>query len=203
MPRRPAPPGEDRRNRILEAALKVFAAKGFKGATNKDIADAAGVTPGLIYWYFKNKEDLFFALFESRVAPGSFPLPLDHMKAFPPEQVLPMLAHFALSRLDNQDTINIFKIFAAEAVHSEQIRTIANSNINRLMETLSIYLASQMDQGRLCHEDPLLCAQMFLAALMASIMRRQFLADPKMLSYSADEIVHTTVSVFLRGMRPE
>ncbi len=203
MPRKPAPPVEDRRTQILEAALKVFATKGFKGATNKDIAEAASVSTGLIYFYFKNKEDLLFALLENRVAPGAFPVPIEHLKVFPPEQVLPMLAHYGLSRLDNQDTMNIFKIFIGEAVYSEHIRVLANTHISRLIETLADYLESQMEQGRLRRADPLLCAQTFLAGLMASLVRRQFLADPTLLSYSADQIVETIVSIFLRGMRPD
>ncbi len=203
MPRKPGPSTEERRSQILEAALKVFAEKGFKGATNKDIADAAGVSPGLIYFYFENKEDLFFAILENRVAPGSFPLPLEQMQAFPPEQVLTMIARYGLIRLDNQDTMNIFKIFIGEAVYSEHIRVLANTNISRLIATLASYLESQMEQGRLRRADPLLCAQTFLAGLMASLVRRQFLADPKMLSYSVDEIVNTVVSIFLRGMQPE
>jgi AcrR family transcriptional regulator len=204
MPRRPGAPTEDRRNQILEGALKVFAEKGFKGATNKEIADAAGgISPGLIYWYFASKEDLLFALIENRVGPGGIPVPIEHLTAFPPEQVLPMLAHYGLSRLDNQDTINLFKIFVGEAVRSEQIRTIANQHVNRLMETIANYLAAQMDQGRMRRDDPLLCAQTFLAGLMASIIRRQFLGDAKMLSYTTDEIVNTVVGIFLRGTRPD
>ena len=204
MPRKPGPPAEDRRKQILEAALKVFAEKGFKGATNKDIADTVGdISPGLIYWYFKSKEDLFFAILENRLAPGSFPLPLEHMQTFPPEQVLAMIAHYGLSRLDNPDTMNIFKIFIGEAVYSEHIRALGNTNVNRLVETLAGYLESQMEQGRLRRDDPLLCAQTFLAGLMASLVRRRFLGDAKMLSYTPDEIVNTVVGIFLRGMRPD
>ena len=203
MARRPAPPGEDRRQQILEAALKVFAEKGFKGATNKNITDEAGVTPGLIYWYFKSKEDLLFALLEERVKPGQFPLPLEHLTAFPPEHVVPMLAQYALSRLDNQDTINLFKIFAGEAIRSEQIRVLANSQINRIIDVLSGYLAAQMEVGQMRRDDPTLCAQTLLAGIFASIMRRRFFDDPQMLSYSKEQIVESVVGIFLRGMRPE
>ena len=49
---------DDRRDQILGAALRVFAEKGFDRATNKDIARAAGITPGLTYHYFKSKEDV-------------------------------------------------------------------------------------------------------------------------------------------------
>lgn len=203
MPRRPGPPTEERRSQILEAALKVFAEKGFKGATNKDIADAAGVSPGLIYFYFDNKEDLFFAILENRVAPGNFPLPLEHMQAFPPEQVMTMIAHYGLSRLDNPETMNLFRIFLGEAAYSEHIRALANTNASRLIGALAGYLESQMEQGRLRRADPMLCAQTFLAGLIASLIRRRLLGDPKMLSYSVDEIVNTVVSIFLRGMRPD
>ncbi len=52
---------EDRREQIIDAAMKVFSQKGFLRATNKDIAREAGITPGLIYYYFENKEALLTA----------------------------------------------------------------------------------------------------------------------------------------------
>jgi AcrR family transcriptional regulator len=202
MPRKPGP-GEDRRAQILDAALKAFAEKGYKGASNKDIAKAAGISPGLIYFYFHSKEDLLFAILENRVTAGGQPLPMESLKIFPPEQILPMLAHFALSQLDNQDTINVVKVVVGEMLQRAEVRAIANTNINRLMETIGSYLAFQMEQGHLRRDDPILCAQTFVAGLVATIMRRQLLGDPKMLSLSADQIVTTVVGIFLRGMRPE
>lgn len=53
--------------RILEAALRVFAAKGFHEAKVTEIARTAGVADGTIYLYFKNKDDLLISLFESRL----------------------------------------------------------------------------------------------------------------------------------------
>ena len=50
----------DRRAQILDAAFEEFSEKGFKGATIKSIARAAGLqSPALIYWYFPDKEALF------------------------------------------------------------------------------------------------------------------------------------------------
>jgi AcrR family transcriptional regulator len=45
--------------RIREAALELFAARGFAAVTTKDIADATGFNPALIYYYFGSKEELF------------------------------------------------------------------------------------------------------------------------------------------------
>jgi AcrR family transcriptional regulator len=55
-----------RRERIIDAALGVFAAKGVDGTSVKDIAGAAQVTPGLLYHYFEGKEALAVAALTER-----------------------------------------------------------------------------------------------------------------------------------------
>jgi TetR/AcrR family fatty acid metabolism transcriptional regulator len=61
------PPAEGKRGRILEAAIKVFAAEGFYNAKVSQIAHEAGVADGTIYLYFKSKDDLLINLFEDRM----------------------------------------------------------------------------------------------------------------------------------------
>ena len=55
---------EDKHQRILDAAVKVFARKGFYQSKVSEIAKTAGVADGTIYLYFKNKEDLLISVFE-------------------------------------------------------------------------------------------------------------------------------------------
>ena len=50
------------RDRILDAAEDVFHAKGVSSTSLADVADAADVTRGAIYWHFRNKADLFDAM---------------------------------------------------------------------------------------------------------------------------------------------
>ncbi len=57
---------EANRERILHAARSVFGARGFHAATIDEIADAAGLSNGAIYYNFESKADLFFALLEER-----------------------------------------------------------------------------------------------------------------------------------------
>jgi AcrR family transcriptional regulator len=52
---------QERRQQILEAALDVFTTQGFHASNVSDVAAAAGVSQGTIYWYFESKEDLFNA----------------------------------------------------------------------------------------------------------------------------------------------
>jgi TetR/AcrR family fatty acid metabolism transcriptional regulator len=57
----------DKRDRILDAATKVFAKKGFHATRVSEVAKAAGVADGTIYLYFKSKDELLVSLFEDRV----------------------------------------------------------------------------------------------------------------------------------------
>jgi TetR/AcrR family transcriptional regulator, fatty acid metabolism regulator protein len=56
-----------KRARILDAAVRVFAERGFFGATVAEIARAAGVADGTIYLYFKNKDDVLLRLFDEKM----------------------------------------------------------------------------------------------------------------------------------------
>lgn len=53
---------ERRRQQIIVAAKRVFSAKGFNKATMEDIAKEAELSPGTIYLYFKNKDELYASL---------------------------------------------------------------------------------------------------------------------------------------------
>ena len=55
---------KDKKDRIIEAAARVFAQKGYAGSSVADIAVKAEIGKGTIYAYFDSKEDLFFAVFE-------------------------------------------------------------------------------------------------------------------------------------------
>jgi len=65
-----APPARrsgDKRERILSAAVRVFARSGFHATRVSEVAKAAGVADGTIYLYFRSKDELLVSLFEDRV----------------------------------------------------------------------------------------------------------------------------------------
>jgi TetR/AcrR family transcriptional regulator, acrAB operon repressor len=62
MPRKTPEESALTRSAILDAALEVFAEKGYSHSTLNDIARKAGFTRGAVYWHFSDKNDLFIAL---------------------------------------------------------------------------------------------------------------------------------------------
>ena len=67
-------PAHETRDRIIASAARVFAQKGVQRASLDEIAGGAGLTKGAIYWHFKNKNDLFFAMLDSRLRQDTAPL---------------------------------------------------------------------------------------------------------------------------------
>lgn len=69
MVRRTKDEAVETRNQILDAAERVFGERGVSRTSLTDIAEAASVTRGAIYWHFKDKADLFNAMMERVTLP--------------------------------------------------------------------------------------------------------------------------------------
>ena len=73
LPRKPgrpkAPPGPDNgRTRIVRAAAHLFREKGFRAATVRELAEAAGMQSGSLFYFFRNKEEILVAVMEEGMA---------------------------------------------------------------------------------------------------------------------------------------
>jgi AcrR family transcriptional regulator len=59
--------GEQRRAAIVRSAIHLFAEKGFRGTTTRELAAALGITEPVLYQHFRNKRELYAAILEDRV----------------------------------------------------------------------------------------------------------------------------------------
>lgn len=69
MPRRTKEEAQETRNRLLDAAEKVFYHRGVSRSSLEEIAKAAGVTRGAVYWHFNDKAELFEAMMDRVTLP--------------------------------------------------------------------------------------------------------------------------------------
>src|SRR4051794_28822443 len=77
--------GRDGREALLEAAVEVFARRGYRDSSVDEIAERAGYSKGAVYWHFTGKDDLFFALLEERVDRPLREM-IDLLESAPPER---------------------------------------------------------------------------------------------------------------------
>ena len=204
MARTPAT-GEDRREQIIDAAMRVFAQKGFARASNRDVAREAGITTGLIYYYFASKEDLLRAALEERSPVQVMTQIAPEMLEQPPEVFLPLLILRVLSVVEGELFVNMIRVLLPELLHgSTEIAPIALSFFQRIIDFLSDYLKTQIVRGRIRADlDADATAQIIVSSLIGMVLRRQVIHDPGVLRYTHEEIAQALLSTLLRGIRAQ
>jgi AcrR family transcriptional regulator len=193
---------EDRREQIMDAALRVFSQKGFERTTNKDIAQEAGITPGLIYHYFESKEDLLKAAIEEHSPIGLIHALPEEMLDQPPDLFLRFMAQKILEITEGEQFVRLLRVFLPEVVYNPGISSFNLAAIQEVSEFLVSYVDAKIKSGELRHADASLTVQVFTGILFAFVIRRQILHDPVALQYSHQEIVDCVVSTMLDGLIP-
>jgi AcrR family transcriptional regulator len=193
---------EDRREQILDAALRAFAQKGFARTTNKDIAREAGITPGLIYHYFASKEALFRAIIDGRSPLQLVRTPPPQLLEQPPELALRFFIRQLLAIAEGEPFVQLIRLFLPEVIHNPAIAPAGLAGIDELARFVERYLADKMARGELRQGDAALTTQVLLSNLMGAVLRRQVIRDPAMLRYSQEQVADSIASVMLHGLLP-
>jgi AcrR family transcriptional regulator len=196
---------EQRRHQIIAGALRVFANKGFDKATNKDIAEAAGIgSPGLIYHYFANKNDLLRQVVETHAPLMALTGRVDALMDMPPREALALFGNTLLHVTRHKELTRFFKLVLGEATRRpEVLRIIDAVGPGRWLPVLSTYLERQMDAGVLRRTDPALAARCFVGSLVVYVLTREVFGHADVQDVSPDAMVEVAIDIFLAGMQPE
>lgn len=209
MPRRPAQPGLDRRQRILEAALEVFADEGFDGATTKAIAARADVTPGLIYFYFPSKEELFQAVADHNGTVLLEGLRLDELRAAeaPPQEIIPQLIERCFAVMDMPLSGSLARVLMRSEMRADE--RVSHTHLlpvkqlgGSLAQALEVYCERQRARGAIRPISPWLVAHVIATSMMMLLMRR-VKADTNVTGDERDQLRDQLTSMFLSGIQPE
>jgi AcrR family transcriptional regulator len=202
MTKNEEPENADRRQQIIEAALKVFSTKGYHKATNKDIAQAAGgISPGLIYWYFKDKEDLFLSIIRERAAIFQLADHPEKLMELPPREGLALIGRTYLSIFKVPGNVAIIRIMVGEAIRFPQIAEMFYKQVaSRFLGLLSRYLQRQVDLGRLRRHDTVIAARSFLGMFVINVVTREIMRDPVALATPDEQLIATVLDIFLGGL---
>jgi TetR/AcrR family transcriptional regulator, cholesterol catabolism regulator len=202
MPRTPKVV-EDRREQILDAAMRVFAQKGFSRATNRDVAQEAGITTGLIYYYFANKEALLQAVLETYSPVKIMTQITPEMLEQPPEVLMPLLVMRVLGIAESEQFVGIIRMILPEMLHNPGAPPVAMDIFQRVLSFLGHYLHIQMAKGTVRADlNPDLVMQVLVSSLVGFVFRRQIIRDPSVLLATHAEIAQAIVEAFLQGIQP-
>ena len=140
---------DDRRARILDAALTEFSDKGYAAASTNAIAERAGVAKGLVFHHFGSKEDLFVAVADDVIA-GLAPIFEKTMREAPPDLFARVMAWTdAKLRLMRDDPRRLRFFVGAFADAPDEVRARARAHSESLMQGLLPRLIEGIDTSRL------------------------------------------------------
>lgn len=137
---------------ILEAALEVFSAHGFRGATLDQIAAAAGLSKPNLLYYFASKEAIHVALLS-----GLLDTWLDPLRAMDPQgdPVAELLAYVRRKLELSRDYPRESRLFANEMLQgAPRIRAALTGDLHDLVAQKAVVLRTWMDQGRIARVHP-------------------------------------------------
>jgi AcrR family transcriptional regulator len=194
---------KNRREDIIQAALRVFAREGFHKASIKQIAKEAGLkSPSLIYWYFKDKEELLSAVMSSLTPVFDMADNAEAMFDLPPEMVLTMMARGFFTAFSNPNAVRLLKIVLSEVVHSPETITPIAQNALPIMRFFVAYLGRQIELGRLRPHDPQVSFRAFLGMFMAYLIMRDIIVPFREGLPEPEQYAEEVVAIFLGGLRP-
>src|SRR3954470_10919565 len=115
--------GRESRDELLNAALRVFARRGYRAAGVDEIAAAAGYSKGALYWHFSGKEELLTTLLEERIdAPMRERFAL--LGSAPPEHDMSLEATraFAQQREEEREAMLLEREYWSLAIRDPELR---------------------------------------------------------------------------------
>ena len=193
---------EDRREQIIDAAMRVFAQKGFTKATNKDIAREAGITPGLIYYYFERKDALLNAILETRTPLQLVSSLSPEVLALPPELFFRMLLMRVLTIMENENMVGLIRVIIPEIIHNPDLPFNPATLFQRVFGFLTSYVEAKVASGELRPVNASMMVQVLAGCVAAFVLRRQVLRDPLALAYSHEQIADAILDTVLKGILP-
>jgi len=144
---------EKTRSRILDAAFVVFTRKGFVRTTLNDIAEAAGVTRGAIYWHFRDKVELFNALsdeMDREAAVGPEDLPSEEVTSL--ERIRDLALEY-LSHFENNSRYAVFyEMLLYKTEHTQELEPILNHERQKhraIRDRLAVIFTKLKEKGKL------------------------------------------------------
>ncbi len=196
---------EARPREILAAALRVFAQRGYSATRLDDVAAAAGVTKGTIYYYFRSKDDLLLRLAElcdcsefDRLAAT-----LAHATG-PVSAQLRTVLRKGFAEPDDETRRLLRVVYLA--LHADAPQLFARVVQHALVDGWAL-LAQLIERGKATGEfradaDSEVAARIFTSGVVLQMLWRSSMGLDTLDPFDQDRLVDSTIDLFLHSLRP-
>ena len=190
--------------RIVEAAVQLFARQGFSATTTRRIARLADVNEVSLFRYFSTKEELFWAALQSRLTRLRMRKELrngltEHAN---PELVLPLIIELLVQVANyERELIRLLEIGLLELRPSTE--RVYRKQIGPIFDAINGYLGACIDDGRLCGIDPAVATIALTSTVLAHQCLYRLFGEVDTPYANSDEAVSAYSRFWLTVFRPE
>ena len=159
---------DERREQILSAALKAFAAKGFAATKISDIVARTDMSHGLVYHYFKSKEEIFYALLKRAMDTSAESVVTVERLPIPPIEKVRQTAAYILGGMESYADSAYYFLIVTHASVMENTdeahkQLLATSNI--AIQSMARILKAGQEAGEVIPGNTVDMAITFFAAI--------------------------------------
>lgn len=193
----------DRRKQIQEAAIRVFAQKGYAGSSNGDIAREAGLkSAALIYHYFPSKLELLRSIVSEYSPAGQLESRKQLLYMQPPEVGLYAIGKAFFHQVTLPEARPITRIVLGEALRSEEFsKSFAAFGPMRMLNVVAGYMEILMEKGHIKKMDPVAAARSFMGPFIATMFLQVIWTHETESIGDHQALIRQYVDTFLNGAR--
>ncbi len=191
----------ERREAIVSAAVRLFAEKGFRGATTRELATAVGVTEPVLYQHFRTKRELYDAIVESKAREGNASLEAalgPHIQGRDDWLFFTRLAELILERHERDPEFVRLLLFSALERH-ELAELLYERQVMALYDMVIRYVKRRMREGAFRRMDARIAARAYLGMISHHALV-QVLFGERILKTGRKPLIAAMVGTFLEGM---
>jgi len=189
-----------RREQILQGSMKLFAEKGFRGTTTREIAQQLGISEALMFKYFPSKKALYRAIIRKRTdGSEEMFLPKEAIQSKDDRQVFRSIASYLISK--NTDDPTFMRLIQYSALEGHELSKIFfESHSMEKTKLLSKYIRQRIKEQAFRNVPPLLAARAFMGMILYYVQSQEIFGLKDHFNFSQKKVVDTFVETFLNGL---
>jgi len=192
---------EETQNRILKAAEKLFAKRGYGGTTTRDLAQAAGVAEGTLFRHFENKKAILIEVATRGWMEILTDLLTELSEMGSYKAVAQVMRKRMLSLNANTDMLRV--CFMEAQFHPELRDRIQADVIDKMTDVTEAFFQTAMDRGEYRKMNLRVVARIFLGMFTVSGFSQSTMADEANSPSDMKEMAETLADIFLNGVLSE
>jgi AcrR family transcriptional regulator len=195
----------DRPGEIVDAALNVFAEKGFAAAKLDEIARRAGVSKGALYLYFETKQDLFRAVVDQAIAPNLqvvWQMIAAHPGPFP--DLLRMVAERVAFLTTSLPVGGVAKMVIGEAGNFPELARVWHDDlVAHALGGLTQAIAAAQARGEVRPGDPRGFALQVISPILLGVIWGEVFVPAGAQPFDVPALARQHVETMIRGLAPD